>query len=223
MGRRQDGLVHVELCKSSYHGLCQNGKVSKTCAPELLHSQRTGPEKPMWNTRHLLPHGQCLGPSPGLEPFHLPLSPGRQSRAGWRRSHLFTLRSCAVGCGPAGHVPGWAGDSRLPPPKLPLPMAGIAHQPAGANGKRAKVWTQTWSSCFHAKADFELAWRHVCVDITQGGSLPFNLSQPMELTSVWKTWDCSCCLVIQLKIFYFPPESLQNVCRYVCVSVRDKA
>lgn len=67
----------------------------------------------------------------------------------------------------------------------------------------------------------ELAWRHVCVDITKGSTLPFNLSQPMELTSVWQTWDCSCCLVIQLKIFYFPPESLQDVCEYMHVSVRD--
>lgn len=59
------------------------------------------------------------------------------------------------------------------------------------------------------------------VDITKASSLPFNPSQPMEFTSVWKTQDCSCCLVIQLKIFYFPPGSLQNVCRHVHASVRD--
>lgn len=52
-----------------------------------------------------------------------------------------------------------------------LPTAGIAHQSAGANGKRAKVWTQPWGGWLHAKADLELARRHVCVDITKGSSL----------------------------------------------------
>lgn len=167
MGRRQDGLVHMELCKSSWHGLCQNVKVSKTCcAPELLHSED-------WvraaDGKHTPSPAACaVAGSKARAGALRPSLLSRRSRAGWCRSHSSALQSCVVGQGPAGCVPSWAGDSCLPPPELPLPTAGIAHQSASPNGKRAKVWTQPWTGWLHAKADF-------CVDKTKASSLPFSL------------------------------------------------
>lgn len=102
----------------------------------------------------------------------------------------------------------------LTPPSLPLPRAGIAHQLTNLTRKEQN-WMQTWHGWLHAKAGFSLAWRQICVDITKGSCVPFSHSPAMEPTSAWKTWDYSCCLVTQLKIFQFSSGVLEDMC--MCV------
>lgn len=223
-------LKGIWLCKShgqktgwlSSHGALQElftKPVSKWKHWKTMHSWAVAfPED--WagaagvKHRPFFPHGQCTAPSPELQ-CPPPLISGRgPGQAGTEVAPDVHLWSCAVGGRPAGHVPGSSGDWHPPHPELPLPMAGIAHQLTCLAGKEQN-WMQPWRGWLNAKAGFSLAWRQVCVDITKGSSLPFSHSPAMEFTSVWKTWDCSCCLVIQLKIFYFPLESLK-ICECGC-------
>lgn len=62
MGRRQDDLVHMELCKGFPQGLCQNENIGKPCSLQLLHSQRTGLEQLVGNTHHFIPMGSAQLP-----------------------------------------------------------------------------------------------------------------------------------------------------------------
>lgn len=212
MGRSQDGLVHMELCKNLSQSLCQNESVGKPSTLELLHSQRTGLEHLVWNT-HIF----------STWPVHI-----SQSRAAMCPPLFDLWQGSRADCTEATCSPlelcCWCQTSRTcarllwwvtsPSPRA-VPANGRNCPPVDQpNRKRAKLDANlTWlvarqgrlQSCLKASL-----CRH-----NKGSCLPFSHSSAMELTSVWKAWDCSCCLVIQLKIFYFPLESLK-ICACVC-------
>lgn len=85
MGKRQDGLVHMELCKNFSQGLLKmkilvNHPLWSCCIPRGLG----------WSAhvKHTFsPHGQCTAQSCNVSN---PLISVRGSRAGWHRGHLFT-------------------------------------------------------------------------------------------------------------------------------------
>lgn len=128
----------------------------------------------MGNTHHLLPHGQWLGSRRGLEPFDLVLS--RMSRAGWCRSHS-AFRAVLLVKGQqdvcqAGLVTNVSLLQSCPCQQQELPTS----QPAVMGKEQRFEHNPEVAGCVPRQTS--------SVDITKASSLPFNLSQPMEFTSV---------------------------------------